>query len=142
MPVAPTSPATPQAALYLDIDLSRAGMAHVIELCSDRQARLLILAPPPHNLAVSRLEPHLGALERAGIDWQLSARQGSLEQQLAGLDGTLQLVCDSRSALARRHGPLPAPLLILLTTTAEPRRAGSDRTPRVDWLAPRFNRGY
>jgi hypothetical protein len=142
MPVAPTPAALPQVALYLDIDLSRAGMAHVIDLCSDHQAHLLILAPPPHNLAVSRLEPHLGALARAGIDWSLAVRPGSLEQQLQGLDGIVQLVCDSRSALAHRHGPLPAALRVLLAPATEARPTGPAGEVRVDWLAPRFNRGY
>lgn len=133
---------TPRVALYLDTWLSRELMAHVLEQCRDLGASLLCLAPPPGNLAVSRMEPHLGALDRAGIEWQMQAVDGELGAGLPDLPGITQLVCGSRSALAHHRGPLPVPLLILLNPEPVPARAKPEPERTIDWLAPRFNRGY
>lgn len=144
MPPAPAD--APQVALALDAPLEHALMAHVIELCRERRASLLCLAPPPQALAVSRLEPHLASLARSGVTWAVLPCADTLEDALPTLlderPGIELLVCDSRSALARSPVAGAVPTLILLARDALPRRpaAGAPRQP--DWLAPRLHRGF
>lgn len=136
-----TTPA-PHVALYLDTYLSRELMTHVIERCQELGASLLCLAPQPRNLAASRLEPHWGALARTEVEWDIQGIESDQAEPFRDLDGIVLLVCESGSALTRYRGALPAPLLILLNPES---RVASKQPPpelKVDWLAPRFNRGF
>lgn len=122
--------------LYLDTWISPELLDHVVARCRERGSALLCLAPPPHPLAVSRLEPRLAALEAAGIAWSLRAVPAGVELPPAAE----LLVCAEGSALARHPGPLPAPLLILLNPASRALRGEPAAAP--DWLAPRLHRGY
>lgn len=128
--------------LYLDTYLSPALMAHVVELCRDLDAGLLCLAPPPGNLAVSRLEPHLAALACTGVEWEMRPVAGEVGRDLAGLPEMLRLVCEGGSALGRHRGALPAPLVILLNPVTPLSRPQARPAPEIDWLAPRLHRGF
>lgn len=131
-----------RVAMYLDTYLSRELMAHVIEHCRELGAGLLCLAPPPHNLAVSRLEAHLGALTKAEVEWEIQGIECEHADPFRELDGVVLLVCESGSALARHRGALPAPLLVLLNPEPRTARHRAEPEPTVDWLAPRYNRGF
>ncbi len=136
------APSASRVALYLDTPLSRDLMAQVLEHCRTMKASLLCLAPPPRHLAVSRLEPHLGALAETQIEWDIQGIENDQANPFRDLEGIALLVCDGASALARYHGALPAPLRVLLNP--ETRIAHNPLRPEitVDWLAPRFNRGF
>lgn len=151
MPLASQPVDTPQLALYLDTDPTRDFMAYIVDLCRNKGARLVCLAPPPLDLAVSRLEPHLGYLEQAGIAWEILPADANPEANLPPLfrqrPGMILLACDSRSRLARRWDSaslagLHVPLLILLGRDSETVHAEPDGGAAPDWLAPRFNRGF
>lgn len=126
--------------LYLDRELSRSLMRHLVQRCHEAGAALVCLAPPPGPLAIARLEPHLGALEAAGIDWRVWPASGDIIADIAALPAARLLVCAEGSALADLSDNLPAPLLILLNPppaspldTAEP--------GAVNWLASSLHRG-
>lgn len=140
MVAAPSHP--PRVAFYLDTFLSRPLLAHVVGLCRDLGADILFLAPPPGDLAVARLEPHLAALEEAGVEWEIRPIDSVSGNGLANPPEVVQLVCESGSTLARYRGALPAPLLILLNPETPFYRPKAGPLPEVDWLAPRLHRGF
>jgi hypothetical protein len=152
---APAPAIAPQLALYLDTALPRALTRQLVELCRRQDSRLVILAPPPGDLAVSRIEPSLSALTRAGIEWEIVTVEGdpavAVPELLRRRPAISMLVCDHRSALthalyqggARAPGKSPVPLLVMLIP--EPELARGERAAperEVDWLEPRFHRGF
>lgn len=147
-----TKPA--QVALYLDCYLSSDSVNHVVDLCQKIGATLVMLAPPPHSLAVSRLEPYLGVLTRAGIEWEILAVASdpdvAVHELLERRPEVASLVCDSRSSLADHfhteiagsRGKPPVVLHVVLAPERSRARSGADDSRAVSWLEPRFNRGF
>jgi hypothetical protein len=151
---APTRTKPAPVALYLDCYLSSASVNHVVDLCQKIGTTLVMLAPPSHSLAVSRLEPYLGVLDRAGIEWEILAVASDPDVALRDLleqrPGVASLVCDSRSSLADHfhaeiagsRGKPPVALHVVLVPERSRGRSGADDTRAVNWLEPRFNRGF
>ncbi len=131
---------TAQVALYLDLPPSPELIALAVAQCQAWHANLLCLAPPPIDLASASLAPYLSQLERAGIAWDVSAAASDLSGQLQQHPEIVQLICDGRSSLTQQKLKPPVPMLIVFSPNSQPARAESGTT--VDWLAPRFNRGF
>jgi len=133
-------PARLPIVLYLDRELSRPLMRHLIQRCLEADAALVCLAPPPGPLAITRLEPHLGALEAAGIDWRVWPTSGDVVADIAAVPAARLLVCAEGSALADLSDNLPAPLLILLNPPLVSPLDEAEPAP-VNWLAASLHRG-
>lgn len=142
-----------QVALYLDSNLSPDAVHHAIDQCAGSGATLLMLAPPPHNAAVSRAEPYLGILKRAGVAWDMVAIAGDPEVAVPELlrqrPEIVALVCDSRSIPAHSFGTgrsapdrLPVTLHVVVAAGRKSVRAEAHDSNVVNWLEPRFNRGF
>lgn len=140
-----------QVALYMDCYLSPDAFSHAVELCRKNGATLIILASPPHSVAVSRLEPYLGALTQAGIEWEIfPVARVAVPELLRRRPEIATLVCDSRSDLAqycnaeiaRPNGMAPVALHVTLAPQRSQASPMANISREVNWLEPRFNRGF
>ena len=132
-------------ALYLGNDLPAEVMDYVIQTCARVQHELTVLTFESESCARALLEPHLKALEAAGVDMKLEVL--SSEQPIAGLKRYLRshpevafLACKDTGYLGRSYlsgtrnqNSLPVPVVVV---TTQAQAGGRAVQPATDQSRP------
>ncbi len=129
-----------RVALYLGSELPPAVMDYVIQTCSRLQHELTVLTFESENTARALMEPHLQALDAAGVEMDLVTLSG---EPMAGLRRYLRshpevafLACKDAGYLGRSYlngtqgkNALPVPVVVVTTATES---TGAQEQPAAD----------